>query len=63
MNTLIKNNGDSIVWEHTVLDLQLEKGVIRRARLQSWWIQDDAEHTLANELVNAFIRSAPPLTT
>ena len=63
MHTTINCNEDSIGWEHTVLDLQLEKGVIRRARLQSWWIQNDAQQSLASELVDAFIASAPPLTT
>ena len=63
MDTNMQRDDTSIRWEHVVLDLQLEKGVIRRARLQSWWIQNDSEQALANKLVASFIASAPPLTT
>ena len=63
MDTKIQRDGASLSWEHIVLDLRLEKGVIRRARLQSWWIQNDSEQSLANRLVDSFIASAPPLTT
>ena len=63
MDTKIQRDGASLSWEHIVLDLRLEKGVIRRARLQSWWIQNDSEQSLANRLVDSFVASAPPLTT
>ena len=64
MNTLVQDGTEAaIAWEHTVLDLQLEKGVIRRARLQSWWLHDDSELELTNELIDRFSESTPPLTT
>ncbi len=56
---------DKIQWQHTLLDLQLEKGVIRRARLQSWWIKATEEdaRSVADTLIENFIVSPPPLTT
>lgn len=54
-----------IQWQHTLLDLQLEKGVIRRARLQSWWIKaaEEGARSVADTLIENFINSPPPLTT
>ncbi len=64
MNTLVQDYSEtSITWEHTVLDLQLEKGVIRRARLQSWWLHNDSGLELTKELIDRFSQSTPPLTT
>ncbi len=61
--TSIRLDDQTTTWEHCLLNLPLEKGVIRRARMQSWWIQHDDSETLANEIVQAFHQSTPPLTT
>ena len=61
--TSIRFDDQTATWEHCLLNLPLEKGVIRRARMQSWWIQHDDGKTLANEIVQAFQQSTPPLTT
>ena len=63
MASSIQLNDGQTHWQHTVLDLQLEKGVIRRARLQSWWIQYDNAQAIATDIIQQFVNSAPPLTT
>ena len=57
-SSTIKNN--STEWQ--IIDHRLEKGVIRRARMQAWWIRGDNVLNTANALYDEFSSSEPPLT-
>ncbi len=57
-SSTIKN--DSTEWQ--IIDQRLEKGVIRRARMQAWWIRGDNVLNTANALYDKFSNSEPPLT-
>jgi hypothetical protein len=50
-------------WEYTLFREHLEKGVIRRGRLQGWFLPRENDEELARQLRAAFLRSPPPLTT
>lgn len=49
-------------WEYTLFREHLEKGVIRRGRVQSWFLPRENDEALARQLRTAFLHSPPPLT-
>jgi len=51
---------NSTEWQ--IIDQRLEKGVIRRARIQAWWIHGEDALSTANALCETFSNSEPPLT-
>ena len=54
---------ESIRWEFLLLDQELEKGVIRRARIQGWWCSEPLTLDAASELTASLANSPLPLTT
>ena len=56
-------NGQSTRWEFLLLEQELEKGVIRRARIQGWWCREHLTQNDASELITIYANSPLPLTT
>ena len=56
-------NGESARWEFLLLHQELEKGVIRRARIQGWWCSEPLTQDAASELIVNLANSPLPLTT
>jgi hypothetical protein len=54
---------ESTRWEFLLLDQNIEKGVIRRARIQGWWCRELLTQDTANELIENLANSPLPLTT
>ena len=50
-------------WEFLLLDQEIEKGVIRRARIQGWWCREPLTEDAASELIAILANSPLPLTT
>lgn len=49
-------------WEYTLFREHLEKGVIRRGRMQAWFLPRENDAAIARQLRAAFLQSPPPLT-
>jgi len=56
-------SGESTRWEFLLLDQEIEKGVIRRARIQGWWCSEFLTRGAASELIANLSNSPLPLTT
>ncbi|MBT4694896.1 MAG: hypothetical protein HOB73_16290 [Planctomycetaceae bacterium] len=56
-------SGESTGWEFLLLDQKIEKGVIRRARIQGWWCSESLTQDAASELIANLESSPLPLTT
>ena len=56
-------SGESTRWEFLLLDQEIEKGVIRRARIQGWWCSESLTRDAASELIANLANSPLPLTT
>jgi hypothetical protein len=56
-------SGESTRWEFLLLDQEIEKGVIRRARIQGWWCSEPLTRDAASELITILANSPLPLTT
>ena len=54
---------ESTRWEFLLLDQEIEKGVIRRARIQGWWSSEHLTRDVASELIALLVNSPLPLTT
>lgn len=54
---------ESTRWEFLLLDQEIEKGVIRRARIQGWWCREPLTQDAASELIENLANSPLPLTT
>jgi hypothetical protein len=56
-------SAESTRWEFLLLDQEIEKGVIRRARIQGWWCSEHLTRDAASELIALLANSPLPLTT
>jgi hypothetical protein len=54
---------ESTRWEFLLLDQEIEKGVIRRARIQGWWCSEHLTRDAASEIIALLANSPLPLTT
>ena len=54
---------ESTRWEFLLLNQEIEKGVIRRARIQGWWCSEHLTRDAASELIALLANSPLPLTT
>ena len=54
---------ESTRWKFLLLDQEIEKGVIRRARIQGWWCSEHLTRDAASELIALLANSPLPLTT
>jgi hypothetical protein len=59
----LDRSGESTRWEFLLLDQEIEKGVIRRARIQGWWCSEPLTRDAASELIAILANSPLPLTT
>jgi hypothetical protein len=51
-----------VAWNRLLFGEQLEKGVIRRARIAGWFLPRENDLTIALRLWGEFCNSPPPLT-
>ncbi len=62
-NTRVVKRGEQVTLEHDFLTEKLEKGVIRRGRLNGILVSSEDDHRLAIQAYNRLLVESPPLTT